>query len=837
MDEEHNNYARLRQEANALLRRGDLAQITTCLTTPDFVLGLWEQEKQPFATWIYSRVQTAEEQCAQPPLLEQLLKRLDSIQSLMRRCQALPVSMESACLLMVLGNICCVQKLHLANAHVLATWAQAMMDKLPVVYSAASAEIWARLGQTYDSPEDQIKAYRHCLRITEKFDAAEASLLDWVILQLGKCYISLHDYPQAIDFFRRYLHVLSQRYGNCHVQEANILDYLGYLYHEAGDYPKARDCYQKELAIRRQLLSDTDIENVPIYIYGHLGMAFHACKEYQQALDCYQRYYKKRKEVDPWGWQIIAECHEGLGDLNQAITCYQKSLEMLRNDDDIYSSYFIEQKQDIKKKIEILQWMLGMPQEERKPHGDLSRQADIYCVRDELEYLYREWSNIDSFEYWQFDNISWFVAFRNLEPNTLEQEALTLEREIIKGCRSAEALIARIERLDLLPRKGLMRLVCRMLHINPMGADKKKILMLERLMLLEAIIVPLARFDRGEARACLLVAEQWTNAIWNRKRLNKVFGFSNPVWLALFNKPYFMNQIALAWLMCGLANIAKVHLQDLALAITFYQKALDIFAKPPGDFPDKIVQDWRGIIWCSMWDWDDESRYSGDDSRSPSLADESQCKYARLIQYHKNRLKIGLELYGKTSAKVADVWIDLGEAYSKWIKDYASALACYHEARSLYVLNDNAEPSCLLDQIAWLYEQLDDNGKALACYEQSLTLFLKHRILEESQTGQAQERLGRDPQQEHKQFLEVKIMTCRGRLQVAQGQWAEAERNWRQVMDLSKDEQSNWLDDSLDDSNEYSFFKSLFNESKGNLSRCLVEQNRFDEADAILCQY
>ncbi|MGK7872653.1 MAG: CHAT domain-containing protein [Xenococcaceae cyanobacterium] len=107
----------------------------------------------------------------------------------------------------------------------------------------------------------------------------EASSLN----NLGNTYVSLGEYPKAIEFYQQSL-AITRDIGD-HNGEAKSLGNLGVAYFSLGEYPKAIEFYQQSLAITR----DMGDRNGEANSLGNLGNAYSSLGEYPKAIEFYQQ--------------------------------------------------------------------------------------------------------------------------------------------------------------------------------------------------------------------------------------------------------------------------------------------------------------------------------------------------------------------------------------------------------------------------------------------------------------------------------------------------------------------------------------------------------------------
>ena len=157
-------------------------------------------------------------------------------------------------------------------------------------------------------PDPQAQAHRDTAKaLAAKYDYAgaiqeyqQAHLLDKTahledatldLNKIGGCYLSISQYPKALNFYQQEL-ALEQQIGD-KAGEATTLSNIGSVYKELSQYAKALDFYQPSLAIERQV-GDKAGEAKTL---SNIGLVYDDLSQYAKALDFYQQALPIERQV------------------------------------------------------------------------------------------------------------------------------------------------------------------------------------------------------------------------------------------------------------------------------------------------------------------------------------------------------------------------------------------------------------------------------------------------------------------------------------------------------------------------------------------------------------
>ena len=115
--------------------------------------------------------------------------------------------------------------------------------------------------------------------------------------------------------------------NNAKDAEADAASILGLIYTRLCNFNKAIDNYQNAIKIREE---QNDFAGVASSL-NRMGMIFRLTKDYEQAIHYYSKSLEIREKNNlmtsiPWTMLGIASTYEDMGNLNDALSCYQKGM-------------------------------------------------------------------------------------------------------------------------------------------------------------------------------------------------------------------------------------------------------------------------------------------------------------------------------------------------------------------------------------------------------------------------------------------------------------------------------------------------------------------------------
>ncbi|WP_254445327.1 tetratricopeptide repeat protein [Anabaena sp. UHCC 0204] len=171
---------------------------------------------------------------------------------------------------------------------------------------------------------------------------------EWIpLVYLGEVYVSLGNYPQALEFYQPALNIIRElkatnpKNANDFVtEEKNILTEIGAVYFRLGQYQKSLDYYQQNLAIEKaannRISAAQTLNNMGV-IYVNLGNYAQALATYEEALTTVQDYCYKEKLTCFYGTE--AAILNNLSTTYFSLGQYPKSLELAEKSATIYQKF------------------------------------------------------------------------------------------------------------------------------------------------------------------------------------------------------------------------------------------------------------------------------------------------------------------------------------------------------------------------------------------------------------------------------------------------------------------------------------------------------------------
>jgi class 3 adenylate cyclase/TPR repeat protein len=136
---------------------------------------------------------------------------------------------------------------------------------------------------------------------------------------LGNVYRKLSDYPKALEYYSKALHI-NEEIGN-KVGIAINLANIGYIYRELSDNPKAIEYYSKSLHINEEIGRKVGVANN----LGNIGVVYKILSDYHKALEYYGKALVILEEIgDKSG---IASNLGNIGNVYRLLSNYPKALE------------------------------------------------------------------------------------------------------------------------------------------------------------------------------------------------------------------------------------------------------------------------------------------------------------------------------------------------------------------------------------------------------------------------------------------------------------------------------------------------------------------------------
>ena len=182
------------------------------------------------------------------------------------------------------------------------------------------AKVYNLLGNVYWNLSDYPKAleyYSKALHINDEIGNKVGFAIN--LGNIGIVYRSLSDYPKALEYYSKALHI-NEEIGN-NVGIANNLVNIGNVYTSLSDYPKALEYYSKALLI------DEEIENkdgVARHL-GNIGIVYWNLSDYPKALEYYSKALHINEEIGNKGG--IATTLGNIGLVYNNLSDYPKALE------------------------------------------------------------------------------------------------------------------------------------------------------------------------------------------------------------------------------------------------------------------------------------------------------------------------------------------------------------------------------------------------------------------------------------------------------------------------------------------------------------------------------
>jgi tetratricopeptide (TPR) repeat protein len=144
---------------------------------------------------------------------------------------------------------------------------------------------------------------------------------------LGIAYLSMGDYPKAIEYLKRSLKIaqeIKDRQG-----ESASLGNLGNAYYSLGDYPKAIEFHERSLKIAQEI-KDRLMEGAAL---GNLGLAYYSLGDYPKAIEYQERRLKIAQEIkdrqgEGQSLGNLGIAYDNMGNYFKAIEYLKRSLKI-----------------------------------------------------------------------------------------------------------------------------------------------------------------------------------------------------------------------------------------------------------------------------------------------------------------------------------------------------------------------------------------------------------------------------------------------------------------------------------------------------------------------------
>jgi tetratricopeptide (TPR) repeat protein len=165
-------------------------------------------------------------------------------------------------------------------------------------------------------------------RLTNRIREATEGSTGWD--QLGELLLKISQAEKAQQVYEILLKQTTNENENAH-----IYDKLGSVKLLQGEYKEALAFYEKSLLIRRQLLSENDLDLAKSYC--HIGLVYSKMGEYSKALSSYQKALEIKQKLLPSNHPDLAKLYDNIGlmykdmsEYRKAISFHEKALEIQR---------------------------------------------------------------------------------------------------------------------------------------------------------------------------------------------------------------------------------------------------------------------------------------------------------------------------------------------------------------------------------------------------------------------------------------------------------------------------------------------------------------------------
>ncbi|MBD2005806.1 MULTISPECIES: tetratricopeptide repeat protein [Cyanophyceae] len=166
--------------------------------------------------------------------------------------------------------------------------------------------------------QERIELYN---RLVAKLHPREDALF---LGNLGNAYLSLGNYPQAIEYLEQYLTTVRNRGDSAGEAEAKALGNLGIAYKSIGDYDRAINCHKQHRTIAKAI-GDPAGEGIAL---GNLGVVYHCLEKFIRAKSCHSKHLAIAQTIgDNEG---KGKAHGNLGNTLIELKEYSKAVENLQ---------------------------------------------------------------------------------------------------------------------------------------------------------------------------------------------------------------------------------------------------------------------------------------------------------------------------------------------------------------------------------------------------------------------------------------------------------------------------------------------------------------------------
>jgi len=190
------------------------------------------------------------------------------------------------------------------------------------------AKVCNILGNVYWKLSDYPKAleyYSKALHINEEIENKEG--IGSNLVNIGLVYSNLSDYPKALEYYGKSLLILEE-IGHKQFQ-ANALGNIGNVYRSLSDYPKALEYYSKALHINEEIGRKNGIA----INLGNIGSVYWNLSDYLKALEYHLKALHIHEEIGNESGIArnlgnIGIVYIELSDYTKALDCHSKSLQI-----------------------------------------------------------------------------------------------------------------------------------------------------------------------------------------------------------------------------------------------------------------------------------------------------------------------------------------------------------------------------------------------------------------------------------------------------------------------------------------------------------------------------
>ncbi|ELU16005.1 hypothetical protein CAPTEDRAFT_154109 [Capitella teleta] len=178
--------------------------------------------------------------------------------------------------------------------------------------------------------EDSLKQAKKVLKEIEKWSDDDISNRSEVVANLHSCignaYLELEEYSFALSHHNKDNEIATQK--DLSDAKSRALDNLGRVHARMGNFEKAIEVWEEKLPMSKSSLEST-------WLYHEIGRCYLEMSDNQKAKDYGEKSLSAAEEASDDVWQLnacvlIAQSEVKLGELQEALDSFEKSLDMAK---------------------------------------------------------------------------------------------------------------------------------------------------------------------------------------------------------------------------------------------------------------------------------------------------------------------------------------------------------------------------------------------------------------------------------------------------------------------------------------------------------------------------